>query len=604
MPISAPAVLALTALLCACTAPTSPFETVQQKALRRSVVDAAARELADASTRPNPLVTTRTSDLESLGIKPELMPDLEQMAGPKAYDNAAFPLGADLLGRPVQTRVVSLEKLLRSAAENNVAVQFARLGPAISQEQIVAAEAAFDWTFFSNSGYQSIDEATAAVNSFSSPTLNNSQNLTESMGLRRTLVGGGRLTIQQDFSYIDSKSGSNPNPANPVALTLQWDQPLLHGYGSDVSQAEIRTDRNAERNAVQTFRRDLMKVLTDTEKAYWDLVQAKHDVLILQRLLERGEKVRDQIKERLNIDANQSQFADANAQVVNRLANLSRGQIQLRLTSDRLKQLVNDPEFPTGSQVVLIPADEGVDQPIKFSLLESLRSAIQRRPEVQQAVLGIDDASIRQTVAANGRLPDLNLRLQTKWSGLDDDMGTSFGQQFRGNFVDYIVGLSYEAPIGYRKGEADYRRRVLEREQSVLAYHNTIQQVVGEVSSALNRVVLNYELIEESRTSRIAAANVLRVLEVEKQIGPGYTVERLDLELSKQEALAQEERQEMQALVDYNSALADLFLAMGTTLEHDNIQFVAPTTEDVLEGVHGTKGWAGEPVVKTPKPPK
>jgi outer membrane protein TolC len=546
-------------------------------------------------------VTTRTSGLESLGIQPGYLPELNSMAGPQAYDKSPLMLGSDLLGQPVQTRVVSLERLIKTAAERNIAVQFARVGPAISATQVVASEAAFDWTFFSNSSYQNLDEATASTSAVGSPILTNAQTLSESMGLRRTLVGGGRLTVQHDFSYSHSSSGTVPNPSNPTAFTLQWDQPLLHGFGSDVTMAEIRVNRNAERNAVQTLRRDLMKVLTDTEKAYWDLVVAQHDVWILQRLLERGEKVRDQLRERAHIDANQAQIADAVSRVEHRKGDVLRAQIQLRETSNRLKALVNDPDFPVGSEVVLIPADAPVDQPIKFSLLESFRSAMQARPEVLQAILGIDDASIRQTVARNGRLPDLNLRLQTKWSALDDDLATSYGRLFNGNFIDYVVGLSFEAPLGYRKGEADYRRRVLERQQTVLAYRNTIQQVIGEVKSALDRIVLNYPLIDQTKTARIAAANSLRVIVVEKEIGPGYTVERLDFELQTQERLADAERQEITALTDYNGALADLFLAMGTTLERNNIQFVVPTTEDALEGVHGTKGWAGEPVAKTPK---
>src|SRR5436190_7531328 len=399
--------------------PTSPFESVQQKALKRSVIDAAQREVAQAAQQPTPVVTTRTSGLESLGIQPSYLPELNAMAGPQAYDNSPLSLGTDLLGQPVQTRVVSLERLLKTAAEKNIAVQFARVGPAISATQVVAAEAAFDWTFFSNSSYQNLDEVAPSTSSIGSPIPSAGQTIAESLGLRRTLVGGGRLTVQHDFSYSHSSSGTNPNPANPTAFTIQWDQPLLHGFGTDVTQAEIRVNRNAERNAVQTLRRDLMKVLTDSEKAYWDLVQAQHDVLILQRLLERGEKVRDQLRERAGIDANQAQIADAVARVEARRTNVFRAQTQLRETSNRLKALVNDPEFPVGSEIVLIPADAAVDQPVKFSLLESLRSAIQLRPEVQQAILSIDDASIRQTVARNGRLPDLNLRLQTKWSALD-----------------------------------------------------------------------------------------------------------------------------------------------------------------------------------------
>jgi hypothetical protein len=99
----------------------------------------------------------------------------------------------------------------------------------------------------------------------------------------------------------------------------------------------------------------------------------------------------------------------------------------------------------------------------------------------------------------------------------------------------------------------------------------------------------------------LAQANALRVLQVEKEIGPGYTVERLNVELGTQEQLAQAERDEVAALTQYNSALADLFIAMGSTLERNKVQFVVPTTDEALSGVEGTKGWAGEPVMKVKK---
>jgi outer membrane protein TolC len=276
-------------------------------------------------------------------------------------------------------------------------------------------------------------------------------------------------------------------------------------------------------------------------------------------------------------------------------------QVQLALLSDRLKALMNDPQIPLGSQVVVIPADFAVDQPIRFSLSESIRSALRYRPEIQSAILSIDDASIRQLVARNARLPDLSIRLQTKWAGLDDQLGESYGDVLSGNFVNYVVGLAFEMPIGNRRAEGEYRRRVLERMQTVLAYRNTVQTVVNEVLASLHQISLFYTLIDQRYTDVLASADTLRLLTFEKEVGPGYTSERLELELNQQERLAQAEREHVQSLTQYNSALADLFSAMGTTLERNNIQFVVPTVEDALEGARGVEGWAGEPVLKIDK---
>lgn len=583
-----PAALAapLLALLAGCTS--SPLAHQTEANLRRSVVDAVEREVSDAEANPQPVTTTRQDFSTRLGIKPEMLPELERMAGPNSYDPKTLDLGLDLFDKPVRTTTVSLRTAIRSAVENNIAVQFARLGPAINEAQVQSAEAAFDWTFFGTLNYSRTDSPitnTFQTGSSSAVRSNDQYNLSEQAGVRRTLIGGGRLTAQLDENLIQNNTPglvTNPNPSQTVAFTLQWDQPLLRNAGSEVTQAQIRIARNAERTSVQQLRRDLIRIVNDTEKAYWDLVRAHRDVFILKRLQERGEKVRDQLEQRAKIDANQAQIADSRARVERRRADVQRAQVQLSLTSDRLKQLMNNPAYAEGSEVVLLPADFPPDEPVRFSLLDSIRQAVAYRPEIQQSVIAIDDASIRRTVAANGRLPDLSMRLQARWSALDNTPGEAYSRLFEGRFLDYLLQLSFEQPIGNRAAEGEFRRRMLERSQSVLAYRNSVQQATQEVKSALRRIALNFKLIATTRASRIASTESLRVLLVEKDVSQ-YTVERLDSEFQREERLASSERDEIQALTDYTEAIADLFAAIGTSLERNNISISAPRAGDAAD---------------------
>lgn len=570
-----------------CGAP-SPFLPIGEPELRGSVVDAVERELVDARQAAAPVVTTRVDAVASLGFSPEVIEELNAMGGPGSYDLADLPLGPGLTGAPTKTMTVSLRRAIHTAVERNIAVQFARLAPAVSEAQVIAAEAAFDWTLFSN-GTWSNANAPAVASAFSggsSPVNStNVESLSGNIGWRRTLVGGGRLTFQHDLSYVDNNTPgqvNTPNPAQSASFTVQWDQPLLRNAGSEVTQANIRVARNAERNAIQSLRRDLIRVVTDTEKAYWDLLRAMYDVKILGRLLERGVTVRDQLVNRAPIDANNAQIASARAQVERRSADLKEAQSRVRLLSNRLKALMNDPAAPVGSEVVLLPSDFAPDQPVKFSMLESLRQAVAYRPEVQQSVIAIDDASIRAVVARSGRLPDLSVRFQTRFSGLDNTMGEAYYEITRTDFIDYLVGFALEQPIGNRGPEAVYRQRRLERTQTVLAYRNAVQGAVREVKDALEAVRLNYGQIGQRSASRYAAAEQLRVLLVEKaKLAQGYTVERLDFELRVHEQLAAQEQAELQALVEYNQAIADLFQSMGTTLERNNIRLDIPRSQDV-----------------------
>lgn len=568
------------AMLAGCS---SPLAVQAERDLKRSVIDTVRREVGEAQRRSTPRETVREGGLSRLQIDARLIPDLERMAGPRSYEGAALPLDADLLGQPQGAVVVSMERVVRSAVENNLQIQFARLGPAISESQVVAAQAAFDTVLFGTGEWSNVDGRRAQAGA---PGIEQRQTITSGLGLRRPLTSGGQVTLSQDLISNDVNSpGSTirPNPANDLSYTLRFDQPLLRGFGSDVALAPVRLARNVERDQISQLKRDLIRTVTDTEQAYWRLVQARQELLIFQRLYERGVRVRDAVLARQDVDATPAQRADARARVERRRADVVRAQRALRDASDALKVLINDPDLPVGGEALLLPAEDPVDAPVRFSLADVLTTAIQKRPELQQAIISIDNTSIRQQVADNARLPRLDMRLQARFSGLADSVGDAFNEVAQREFIDYLVGFQFEQSLGNRQAEALMRQRRLERQQATIAYRNAVQQVILEVKRALRAVVTNYELIEQTRLSRLAETENLRSFEVEKEIIRGYDVNSLDLEFRRQEALAQAERDELEALVTYQTALAQLYAAMGTALERNGIELRVPEAGQTLD---------------------
>jgi len=219
-----------------------------------------------------------------------------------------------------------------------------------------------------------------------------------------------------------------------------------------------------------------------------------------------------------------------------------------------------------------VPTDLMVEQPLSASLREAITTAIQQSPSVARALLDIDDASIREVVADNGRLPQLNLNAQAQWSGLDGSYGETWSEIGQGQFVDYIVGLSFSQAIGNRYGEATFRRARLERSQAVIGYRTAVQDSVLQVKDALRNVVTNYQLIGQTRAFRMAQAENLRALLVTEQTIASLTPEFLNLKFQRQDGLAGAQLQESTALVDYNSAIAELYRAMGTGLAMNRIE--------------------------------
>jgi outer membrane protein TolC len=567
---------------------TSPLQNKVDRDLRRSVRESAERELVEAKDSPEPVRLEREDRVRNLGIKPEVMGELEAMGGVQSYAGKDLPLGVNLFGKQQKVVRVTLERAISTAIKNNLNVEFARLGPAINQQQLIAAEAAFDWVLFANPQV-SLTNQPRSASAFGSPpnpattTTEDKRDIYEvTAGVRKPLIAGGQLSLQTEVQYSESRTRNlfvSPDPTRETNFVIQLDQPLLRGFGSDTALAQVRLARNAELDEIQQLKATLLTNVNDVEGSYWALARARIDLLILQRLQERGEEVLNVLRNREGFDANPAAVSDAAAAVEQRRTDVIRGQRVLREASDRLKLLMNDPDLPVGSETLVLAADMPVDQSLEFSLVDAVNNAIANRPEIQRAVLSMDNTSIRQGVADNGRLPRLDLRALTRFSGLSDGYGKAYEQLQDADFVDYQIGLTFEQPLGNRGAEAVFKQRRLERVQAVVAYRNTIDGVVNEVKSALRDIQTNYALIEQTRTQRIAAAEAVRTLLVQEQNIQGMNPEFLNLKLDRQQRLAAAEQSEIQSLIEFNTAIARLYTATGTALERNRIQFTVPSVK-------------------------
>ncbi len=571
----------------------SPLYDQAEQTLRESVIDSVRREIAPAEAQPEPVTMKHTFQVDPLNLKPATIAELEEMAGLDSYQNDPLVISPDLQGMEQKVVGISLEHAIHAAIQQNLSVQFARLAPGIAESQVVAAQAAFDWILFSNSSFSSTDQprTSPAIGGQAVGLGSDIRKVVDiTSGIRRRFNSGGQLTIQNQYTYTNVLTpglSTAPNPANLANLSFQIDQPLLRGFGSDVSLAQIRVSSNAQKDAIAQLKSDLLNNANQTEQAYWQLVQSHADLLILRRLLQRGIQVRDTVKARIQLDATQAQVADAVARVENRRADVLRAENTLRQASDQLKALINDPQLTVGSEILLVPVDRLIDEPVVFSLYDSIVTALSQRPEIQQAILAIDDASIRQQVANNARLPQLDLRMQLKLNALDTNMGDAYSNVGDGRFIDYLVGLVFEQPLGNRLAESGYRQRRLERMQAVVSYRNTVQQILLELKGALRDVRTNHELIAQTRQARIAGAENLRSLRVEMETIRSLDTNTLDLQLRRQESLAIAEQAEVAALVNYATALSRIYAAMGTSLKKSNVQF---QIQDVNQGLDTQAG--------------
>jgi outer membrane protein TolC len=592
--------LSLAAAALALAGCASPFGSEDpDRILRRRVAAAIDRELETLPPGTQLIETTRPP-AEVITTLEDRREELEAIGPVVTAAQGRFDMGPDLTGAVQQEVAVSLRSTIDSAVRNNLSIQIARLQPAITEADVVRAEAIFDAIFYSNVDLAKIDQPTpvAAIRQGGNLVpvgvgVNASDQYRFETGIRKTLTSGGEVFVSTDLTRFQNNAPGImflPDPAYTSAIRVGVNQPLLRGFGTSVNTATIRLSRNLERKTIQQLRADLLVLLDETEAAYWDLVFAWQDLAIQEWLLRVGIEVRDVMERRRDFDTKPAEFSDAVARVEQRKGFVIERQRFVRAASDDLKLLMNDAEMSVGSEALLVPADAMVEDPIRFNLREAMLTSMTNRPEIQQAILDIDDASIRQMLADNDRLPILDVSAQMAYFGLDDSAGDSYDDLFEGSFLDWMLGMHFEWPIGNRAAEAGYRQARLRRSSAVIGYQRAVQDVVLDVKRALRNCLTSYELIQASRSNRIAQAENLRTLLVEEETLAGLTPEFLNLKFQRQDRLAGAQADEAQALVNYNKSLASLYRAMGVGLTMNRIELEIIDIDDSGHLVSASRG--------------
>jgi outer membrane protein TolC len=474
-----------------------------------------------------------------------------------------------------------LREIMQRAVANNLDVKVAGYDPAIDETRITEAEARFDPTFFTNFQY-GVDRILAPTPD--NPTVSTEEETvfrtyTFQTGVRQELESGGRVearveprhTKRQPGFPADFTTGEEaPNPFWTTDLTLQITQPLLRDFGGDVNRARIVINRNNQKISLLEFRNTLEKNVADLERAYWQLMQAEGEVKIAEELLNRTLSTGQILEARRDQDVGRVQMSQTTSSIENRRTILIRARARVRDLSDQIKRLMNDPDLPVTSGVLILPADAPIEQQIRFNLEDQINTAMENRAELGQQQLRSDNAATAALVAENNLLPQLNFVGNVGTTGL----GGSFGDAFEDSDFDhleYAAGVQLEIPIGNRAARAIWKRAQLQRLQAIAQYRALIEQVALDVKTAIRETNTTWEEIAGTRQARFAAADALDAVEERERASEALTPEFVNRKLDLQQQLAEAQRQEVQAQANYQIALARLEQSKGTLLRYSNI---------------------------------
>jgi len=394
-------------------------------------------------------------------------------------------------------------------------------------------------------------------------------------------LAGYKSTNNQRFQLI--------NPIYSTTLRFNFSQPLLRGFGYDISRQQIIVARNN----LSVSESQLQSALVDTvylvEDAYWNYVYAIENLKVKQQSLALGRDLLVKTRKEVEVGAEAPiEVLNAEATVAQREADILVAEALVKKSEETLRSVINLDAEADMADALVVPSDKPVFTPTTITLEEALNAARARRPDLQIAQTTIETRRLGLRVARNGLLPQVDLNLSYWSPGISGDrlivsgddflnpiiLGTvkgsasdSLKNAMKFGYSNWDVGLTLTLPLGDVLSRANYAQARLELDQSLASLKTREQQVFLEVSDAVRSVETDAKKVDAFRIARELAA---KRLEAEmKKLGVGLTTNYFVLQY--QEQLATARSNEIRALVDYNLSLARLNKATGKTLESRHI---------------------------------
>ena len=488
-----------------------------------------------------------------------------------------------------QAASLSLQDCIARALAHNLDIRIGSYDPAIKMADIVQAEAVFDAVIFSSAQFENDDLGNPDTGFFTRTVTTGGggtkqvkvptdpfirqQDYNYALGLRKRLPTGATIELAQRLRRLrQQESGLFYSPFYEWSLDLQVRQPLLRDFGIDLNRATINAARNSYGISQQQFNLLVMQRIAELESKYWSLVFARQRVRILEQLLFQARTTLSRLEQRTTLDAAGGVIARNRGLIERTRGDLISAQNDLLQQQDRLLENINDPNLAVGGDWEIIPSDRPTIQEYKVDRSESLQIALQMRPELIAQRLTIDTAGLGVGVAQNQLLPRLDLIARQQNNGPGVSYDSAWDGQYGFDTISYLLGLSFEFPLGNRAARANLIKSEHEQQQEKLRLENFREQVLTDVSVSLHELQRSYQEIDARRLSEAAEADELRAYLAQESTDAAIDANFLNRKLDAQERLARAQIVLAQTILRYNSALVDLHRAQGTLLHYNNIK--------------------------------
>jgi len=511
-------------------------------------------------------------------------------SGKKWYPNFIAPYTPIERAEPSLTNSPRIDQLLRSgklmlslqdaislALENNLAIDVERYTPWLDEVNLLRAKSGanglvpFDPTVTSNLNIQ--DSVTPLNNPLFAgiiPTATSTLSITAPPALVQH-IGNVNFQYNQYFptgtefqaGMTNNRTSTNfgsfnlYNPYLQSALTVTITQPLLRGFGILPSTRLIIEAKRTLKVGLSQLEQQVIATTTQVSNDYWELVYARENVKVQEAAVGVSQRLYEENSRRLQIGTLSSlDVLTAQSQLASDKQALVQAQsVQLQDETTLLNDITKDPlDSPLlRAEIMPVTAISTPETGENIQIEDAVKEAWQKRPELKQAALNLENAGTDVKATKNELLPSLNIFGQYVASGLGGiqtttlttptgeflaglpvvdsagvpvpglfqssevttsspvvfpgGLGQDLGRVFRGNYSSFEGGINLTLPIRNRAAQADNAQAMLNERQQKVQYRQEQNAIFVSVRNALIAM-------QEDRAS-LAAAEEARKLAVQ-----------------------------------------------------------------------------------------
>ncbi|MDZ7815892.1 MAG: TolC family protein [Planctomycetota bacterium] len=496
------------------------------------------------------------------------------------------------LGPESDTLELSLEDAINLAIRNNLGVEGYRYGLLAQRESVIEKDAAFDHVFFA-----SIPFTRKKTISSSSGTDTYSSNFSYSFGFRKRFRTGTFYSaeITDDYTKLNM-----PSPGNRATFMLTLAHPLQKGFGRTINTAPLEIERHKLEMARLDVSDQLNSLIYDITSAYWNLALARDKLEVTRQARQLAIELY-QTTENLVESGTETRLALLRAEsgVASSQDGVHLAQLAERSAQAGLKALLNlnrDGSIPD-TRIEL--SDKPARSIIDCEFDECTNFALTRRPDLRKARIGLALNKIAMDVASNQLKPKVDLSAAVALTGMAYDYGDHWEGLEGETTTPFPSAFNIEWPLGNRAAIAGLRRAEHEFNRTKTQVLAGEQGVILQIRNAIRKVRTNYRRIASAQIAAELAERSLREEEARYRVGRSTPIEVLRFQTD----LTNAQNTLLQAVIDYNLAIAELNKARSSNLLMNRIEL-----ETVLEPTLELPEWDREdstiPLMKYPANPE